>query len=248
MPRPLHILAPGPQPFVIVTINGVTWKVTYEWDNGTLWRFDATTGTETRMMFEDHTAAGGGPSVDNAPPSEVIQQVQAALRPSYWQIDATAQSILDLMAERLATDLQMSGRLLRQQLGLSVEETDAAFRRLAKRYVDAKRDGQLRDYYELRLPGMLQSKMRSEFTKFVEGTLAFYAKEYGRNANIPTIDIRRLCEATGVEDVALAKQYLAITRLGPAAPPRPEVGAVVTSVPVPADMEQLSGLYTMAGG
>ena len=189
-------------------------------------------------MFEDHTAGGGGgPSVDNAPPSEVTRRVQAALRPSYWQIDATAQSILDLMAERLGTDARMTGRLLRQQLGLSVEQTDAVFRRLAKRHVDAKRDGRGRDYYELRLPGMLQSKMRPQFAEFMEGTLGFYAEEYGHNANVMEFDIRRLCEATCVEDVALARQYLAITRLAPATPK--------WVVPVPADMEQLSELRTL---
>ncbi|MCX4240153.1 serine/threonine-protein kinase [Paraliomyxa miuraensis] len=240
----LHILTPGER-FLQVPVDGVAWAVTYVEDQGPLWFFETTDGSrERRRIYRSHEFSGG-PTPDVVP-DIIIKRLSDALRPSYWKVSSTAQSILDLMAESLTTDAEMTGRLLRQQLGFNREQTDAAFRTLAPRYVDAKRDGQGRDYYVLRLPGLLHSKKGAEFTKFVEDVLAFYAAEYGRDANIGTTDIKKLCAATSVGEVFRAKHYLAVARLGPLAPPRPEVGAMVVSVTLPPDMEELSDLRTMA--
>jgi serine/threonine protein kinase len=241
VPDPKHILRPGDR-FLPVTLGTATWWITYGSESGVLWEFDASDGLETRHIYVERET-GGGPW-NKEVPAEVLSCLRTALAPSFQPINASARSILELMADRLAHEATPTGRWLRKELGLSREQTDAAFTALTPLYVEAESDGPHRDFYSLRMPGVLLTKKRDEFTSFVQQALAHLAGQFEANANVDAYHWADLSQEVDVKDEELAGHYLALARLGtkPNSMSRltSSVAAMMGGWLVPDDIEELS--------
>jgi hypothetical protein len=178
-----------------------TLQVRLNFDDGVLWGLAV--GSETVVWDHGNDGFAMAPKGLTHSAAQKLRDALRAMgapRPG-WQLTSGEQAVLDWAALDLKTSLQVSGRKLRQALGVTKEDFLRVSRFLTPRYLDMA-NGPNGDSYRLTFPGILRSNARVAASATIEAALAVLRTKFEADPDVRTFTTDEVIARGGFEPTA----------------------------------------------